>query len=161
MRTAKTDQNGRMPRLIWVSAHSDLSLRWAHMPFCWLCHEAVQIAMINSFILGCDNQAGTEKSLTAIERDILVPCVRMVYHRWCNHRSRVSSAVSRSNKNTTINITLTIEDYSQSFVYCRVFVLLIIDYTTKKGVLENSRKCASEIVYFRSNPYIKQCELMC
>ena len=24
-----------------------------------------------------------------------------------------------------------------------------------------SRKCANEIVYFRSNPYRKQCELMC
>ena len=41
------------------------------------------------------------------------------------------------------------------------FVLLIIDYSTKKGVLVYSRKCASEIVYFGSNPYIKQCELMC
>ena len=51
--------------------------------------------------------------------------------------------------------------YSQSFVYCRVFVLLIIDCSTKKGVLVYSRKCASEIVYFRSNPYRKQCELMC
>ena len=51
--------------------------------------------------------------------------------------------------------------YSQSFVYCRVFVLLIIDYSTKKGVQVYSRKCANEIVYFRSNPYIKQCELMC
>ena len=28
-------------------------------------------------------------------------------------------------------------------------------------MLVNSRKCASEIVYFRSNPYRKQCELMC
>ena len=27
-------------------------------------------------------------------------------------------------------------------------------------MLVYSRKCASEIVYFRSNPYIKQCELM-
>ena len=53
--------------------------------------------------------------------------------------------------------------YSQSFGYCHVFVLLIIDYSIKKGVLVYSRKCASEIVYskFRSNPYIKQCELMC
>ena len=51
--------------------------------------------------------------------------------------------------------------YSQSFVYCRVFVLLIIDYSTKKGVLVYSRKCASEIVYSRSDTYIKQCELMC
>ena len=25
------------------SDQSDLSLRWAHMPFCWFCHEVVQI----------------------------------------------------------------------------------------------------------------------
>ena len=54
-----------------------------------------------------------------------------------------------------------INRYSKSFVCCRVFVLLIIDYSKKKGVLVNSRKCASEIVYFRSNPYRKCCELMC
>ena len=47
------------------------------------------------------------------------------------------------------------------FIYCRVFVHLIIDYSTKKGVLVYSRKCASEIIYFRSNPYLKQCELIC
>ena len=41
------------------------------------------------------------------------------------------------------------------------FILLIIDYSTKKGVLVYSGNCASEIVYFRCNPYIKQCELMC
>ena len=46
-------------------------------------------------------------------------------------------------------------------IHRRVFVLLIIDYSTKNGALVNSRKCASEIVYFRSNPYRKQCELMC
>ena len=50
--------------------------------------------------------------------------------------------------------------YSQSDVYCRVFVLLIIDYSTKKDVLVYSRKCTSEIVYFRSNLYRKQCELI-
>ena len=30
-----SDQTGRMPRL-----QADLSLHWAHMPFCWFCHEA-------------------------------------------------------------------------------------------------------------------------
>ena len=75
----------------WADAQADLSLRWAHMPFCWFCHEAAHIAMTDStFVLRWDKQAETEKekSLTAIERDILAPCVRMVYHRWCNHRSR-------------------------------------------------------------------------
>ena len=26
----------------WVDAQADLGLRWAHMPFCWFCHEAAQ-----------------------------------------------------------------------------------------------------------------------
>ena len=36
MRTAKT-----LIRL--ADAQADLSLRWAHMPFCWFCHEAAHI----------------------------------------------------------------------------------------------------------------------
>ena len=27
----------------WEDAQADLSLRWAHMPFCWFCREAAQI----------------------------------------------------------------------------------------------------------------------
>ena len=27
----------------WADAQADLSLRWAHMPFCWFCHEAAQM----------------------------------------------------------------------------------------------------------------------
>ena len=27
----------------WADAQADLSLRWAHMPFCWFCHVAAQI----------------------------------------------------------------------------------------------------------------------
>ena len=26
----------------WADAQADLSLRWAHMPFCWFCHDAAQ-----------------------------------------------------------------------------------------------------------------------
>ena len=54
-----TDQTGRMPRLIysdqtgwmprpwsdWVDAQADLSLRWAHMPFPWFCHEAAHLSL--------------------------------------------------------------------------------------------------------------------
>ena len=29
--------------LDWADGQADLSLRWAHMSFCWLCHEAAQI----------------------------------------------------------------------------------------------------------------------
>ena len=27
----------------WADAQADLSLRWAHMPFCWFCHEVAQM----------------------------------------------------------------------------------------------------------------------
>ena len=33
MQTAKTDQTGLI-----------LSIHWAHMPFCWFCHDAAQMA---------------------------------------------------------------------------------------------------------------------
>ena len=28
----------------WADAQADLSLRWAHMPFCWFCHEAAHLS---------------------------------------------------------------------------------------------------------------------
>ena len=28
----------------WADGQADLSLRWAHMPFCWFCHEADHMA---------------------------------------------------------------------------------------------------------------------
>ena len=33
-------------RILWsdrADAQTDLSIRWAHMPFCWICHEATQL----------------------------------------------------------------------------------------------------------------------
>ena len=27
-----------------ADAQADLSLRWAHMPFCWFCHEAAHFS---------------------------------------------------------------------------------------------------------------------
>ena len=27
----------------WADAQADLSLRWAHMPFCWFCHEVAHM----------------------------------------------------------------------------------------------------------------------
>ena len=30
----------------WAGAQADLSLRWAHMLFCWFCHEAPQIVSV-------------------------------------------------------------------------------------------------------------------
>ena len=31
----------------WADAQADLSLRWAHIPFCWFCHVVAQIKMDN------------------------------------------------------------------------------------------------------------------
>ena len=39
MHSEDSYQTERMPRL------SDLSLRWAHRPFCWFCHEAAQLCI--------------------------------------------------------------------------------------------------------------------
>ena len=33
----------RRLRSDWTDAQADLSLRWAHMPFCWFCHEATHL----------------------------------------------------------------------------------------------------------------------
>ena len=38
----------RRLRSDWADAQADLSLRWAHMPFGWFCHEAAHIAMMDS-----------------------------------------------------------------------------------------------------------------
>ena len=35
-----SDQTGRMPRLIYMS------LRWAHKPFCWFCHEVAHFLRV-------------------------------------------------------------------------------------------------------------------
>ena len=34
----------------WADAQADLSLRWAHMPFCWFCHEAAQLYMYQALL---------------------------------------------------------------------------------------------------------------
>ena len=37
----------------WADAQADLSFRWAHMPFCWFCHDAAQLLFFNIFITTC------------------------------------------------------------------------------------------------------------
>ena len=34
----------------WAGALADLSLRWAHMPFCWFCHDAAHIRFQESHV---------------------------------------------------------------------------------------------------------------
>ena len=35
----------RRPWSDWADAQDELSLRWAHMPFCWFCHEAAHFCL--------------------------------------------------------------------------------------------------------------------
>ena len=37
----------------WADAQADLSLRWAHIPFCWFCHEAAQCIIQNFIFSRC------------------------------------------------------------------------------------------------------------
>ena len=34
--------------MLSACGQADLSLRWSHMPFCWFCHEAAHIAMMDN-----------------------------------------------------------------------------------------------------------------
>ena len=54
------DQLGHPPSLIrvfavsmkkaWVLSYHDLSLRWAHMHFCWFCHEMARTRIMHSWL---------------------------------------------------------------------------------------------------------------
>ena len=45
----------------WVDAQVDLSLRWAHRPFCWFCHEVAQILKIKlPFFVNVRDRVGVE-----------------------------------------------------------------------------------------------------
>ena len=37
----------------WADAQADLSLRWAHMSFCWFCHEAAQLCIGHGSLMKC------------------------------------------------------------------------------------------------------------
>ena len=39
----------------WADAQADLSLRWAHMSFCWFCHEVVNIFLFSFSFNGMGN----------------------------------------------------------------------------------------------------------
>ena len=48
--------------LVWVDAQADLSLCWAHMPFCWFCHVVAHIYRKNL------NNLDTQKFVVIILR---------------------------------------------------------------------------------------------
>ena len=43
----------RTPKILsdWADVQADLSLRWAHMHFCWFCHEAAQFQFRSQFVV--------------------------------------------------------------------------------------------------------------
>ena len=49
----------------WVDAKADLSLRWAHMPFCWFCHEAAHVTGTQQTVVSSPNQPLTTVLNTA------------------------------------------------------------------------------------------------
>ena len=40
----------------WVDAQADLSLRWAHIPFCWFCHAAARLTLACRAFYGITRQ---------------------------------------------------------------------------------------------------------
>ena len=55
----------------WADAQADLSLPWAHMPFCLLCHEAAHIAMMDSLgqqVCPRMRQAGRDRKISDSHR---------------------------------------------------------------------------------------------
>ena len=48
----------------WVDVQANLSLRWAHMPFCWFCHELAYITLIFwLWTIMVETNAGVSSSL--------------------------------------------------------------------------------------------------
>ena len=52
----------------WADAQDDLSLRWAHMPFCWFCHEAAQTFLVLWVLLHRVEKIPSVQSLVATSR---------------------------------------------------------------------------------------------
>ena len=61
------------PRLrsVWADAQVDLSIRWAQMQFCWFCHVAAHIAMMDSLrqqVYPRMRQAGQDRKISDSHR---------------------------------------------------------------------------------------------
>ena len=94
MRTVKTDQTGPMPRL-WVDAQADLSLCWAHMPFCWFCNEAAQI-------LGCS----TAVHWLYFVASVILTHLCLAFHRRDQIRHRKTWHLIGSSLHTRISVKM-------------------------------------------------------
>ena len=61
----------------WADAQADLSLRWAHISFCWFCHEAAQMCFGLCYYVLLDPWASWSPGLW--EREFLVNCFAWFY----------------------------------------------------------------------------------
>ena len=65
----------------WADAQADLSLRWAHMPFCWFCHEVAHISC-TLFLEEYQKDLSTFKILYH-KNHVVFTCIRHVNELTC------------------------------------------------------------------------------
>ena len=93
MRTAKT-------------AQADLSLRWEHMPFCWFCHEAAHIAMMDSLrqqFYSRMRQAGRDRNISDVNNHRKGYSFLAMSILWLYRRPR-NSVIATSHKKSAFNM---------------------------------------------------------
>ena len=61
----------------WADTKADLSLHWAHMPFCWFCHEVAHFSLACTLLI--------EKGL----RKWVVPCEKVLIAKKRNKQQRL------------------------------------------------------------------------
>ena len=71
----------------WADAQADLSLRWAHMPLCWFCHEEAYIVLC----IFCT----TEIQVTRQTHD------KKVWIRVVKHVTQMTIMISSSSRNVS------------------------------------------------------------
>ena len=76
-------------RRLWSDWADALSLRWAHMAFCWFCHEAAQLFVPPAYGYRCFNVKKCWKELASrFQRR----CLKMLTEAWlCNNLTEIRS----------------------------------------------------------------------
>ena len=60
----------------WADAQIDLSLRWAHRPYCWFCHEAAHLTLRRHINVFTNPSSGRDiLSSPLAEEDIVLQMV--------------------------------------------------------------------------------------
>ena len=63
----------------WGDAQADLSLRWAHMPFCWFWHEAAQICSFYFYFFPYCTDTGFFRNRYRLD-DALIRRIKYMYY---------------------------------------------------------------------------------